>query len=114
MVVKIVTFGEQDSGSIDRFDSRLASVSHLARLDGAGSVVAIRVGAGGKVGRHPAVKAQRFVVVEGSGVVSGADGDEVAIATGQAALWEAGEHHESSSSTGMRAIVIEVDGITGA
>jgi hypothetical protein len=112
--MQMVTFAEGDAQPIDRFESRDASVNHLGRVEGAGAVVAIRLGAGGKVGRHPAVKAQLFVVVGGSGVVSGGDGVQVPIAVGQAALWQAGEQHESFTTTGMTAIVIEVEDIVPA
>jgi quercetin dioxygenase-like cupin family protein len=107
----MITFAEGDAQPIDRFESRVASVNHVARVDGTGAIVVIRLGAGGKVGRHRAVKAQLFVVVDGAGVVSGGDGAHVEIAAGQAALWQAGEQHGSSTTIGMTAIVIEVEDI---
>jgi mannose-6-phosphate isomerase-like protein (cupin superfamily) len=112
--VQVVTFEEGDAQPIDRFGSHAASVNHLARVDGPGAVVAIRLGPGGKIGRHPAVRTQLFVVVDGAGLVSGDDGAQVAITAGQAALWEAGERHESFTATGMTAIVIEVADVAPA
>ncbi len=55
----------------------------------------------------PAVADQLFVVVDGEGWVSGEDEVRVDIKAGQAALWRAGESHESSTSSGMTAVVVE-------
>jgi quercetin dioxygenase-like cupin family protein len=65
--------------------------------------------AGGVLGRHPAASAQLFCVVSGEGEVSGADGVAVPIQAGQAALWEPGEPHETTTRTGLTAIVVEVE-----
>ncbi|MCA1842805.1 MAG: hypothetical protein LC792_06355 [Actinobacteria bacterium] len=50
---------------------------------------------------------QIYWVVEGSGWVSGRDGTRLAIATGQAAVWDAGEEHESGTDTGMTVAILE-------
>ena len=52
------------SGSLNARVRRLAPEAH---------VVVMEIGPGGVVGRHPAVVAQLFVVVRGSGWVSGGD-----------------------------------------
>lgn len=67
------------------------------------------IGPGGFIPRHPAASRQLFAVMEGSGWVSGEDGRRVPIRAGQAALWEAGELHETGTEAGMRAIVVEGD-----
>lgn len=46
-------------------------------------------------------------MLEGSGWVSGAEGERVGIDPGQAALWEPGEEHESGSELGMTVAVLE-------
>ena len=61
--------------------------------------------------QHPAAVAQLFVVVSGSGWVSGADGEREAIVAGQAVLWEPGEEHESGSDEGMTALVVEAESL---
>ncbi len=53
----------------------------------------------GVIGRHDAVVAQLLVVVAG--------GVEVAIGPGCAALWAAGESHQTRSRGGLTAVVIE-------
>lgn len=89
-----------------------SSVSaRVRRLATQAHVVAIEVAAGGVVGRHPAVVAQLFVVVRGSGWVSGANGEREPVEAGDAVLWEQGEDHESGSETGMTALVIEAESL---
>jgi quercetin dioxygenase-like cupin family protein len=77
--------------------------------DHASRFACFHIGPGGFVPRHPAVGGQLFVVVEGSGWVSGSDGRRLPIRAGQAAYWEDGEAHESGTEKGMRAIVVEGD-----
>ena len=89
-------------GSLSARVRRLAPEAH---------VVVIEVGPGGVVARHPAVVAQLFVVVRGSGWVSGADGAPEEIAAGEAVLWGPGEEHESGSDEGMTALVVEADSL---
>ncbi|HET7856421.1 MAG TPA: hypothetical protein VFL41_08195 [Gaiellaceae bacterium] len=83
----------------------------MRRLSREAHVVVIEVEAGGLVGRHPAVSVQLFVVVRGSGWVSGADGMRSQISAGEAVLWEAGEEHESGSDDGMTVLVVEAEAI---
>ena len=85
--------------------------ARVRRLAPSAHVVVIEVGPGGVVARHPAVVAQLFVVVRGSGWVSGADGERQEIRPGEAILWEPGEEHESDSDEGMTALVVEADSL---
>ena len=112
--MQVLRFPLEDAAPIDRFESQHAMVNPLSRVHGDGAVAVIRLGAGGVVGRHPTVRTQLFVVVEGAGVVSGDDGADVPIEQGQAALWRAGESHESRSDSGMTAVVIEIDEVQPA
>jgi quercetin dioxygenase-like cupin family protein len=89
-------------GSVNATVRRLAPEAH---------VVVIEIEAGSVVGRHPAASAQLFVVVRGSGWVSGADGLRIQISAGEAVLWEQGEEHESGSDEGMTTLVVEAEQI---
>jgi quercetin dioxygenase-like cupin family protein len=89
-------------GSVSARVRRLAAEAHA---------VVIEVGPGGVVGRHPAVGAQLFTVVRGSGWVSGGDREREAIAAGEAVLWEPGEEHESGSEDGMSVLVVEAESL---
>jgi quercetin dioxygenase-like cupin family protein len=66
-----------------------------------------RVAPGGGLLRHPATYPQILAVLDGSGAVSGADGIEEPIASGEAVFWEEGEEHETRSETGLTALIIE-------
>jgi quercetin dioxygenase-like cupin family protein len=90
------------TGSVSASVRRLAPEAHA---------VVIEIAPGGVVGRHPAASAQLFVVVRGSGWVSGADGLRIQISAGEAVLWEQGEEHESTSDEGMTALVVEAEQI---
>lgn len=71
--------------------------------------VVVRLEPGGKIGRHPAVVAQALVPIVGNGLVSGADGAAHKISPGQVALWHQGEEHETSTPTGLIALILEGD-----
>ena len=83
-----------------------ASVVGVTR---SGHVALISIGPGGLVGRHPAGSEQLFLVVSGSGWVSGSHGRRVAVRAGEAAVWSAGEEHESGSDKGMTVLVVEAE-----
>jgi quercetin dioxygenase-like cupin family protein len=66
-----------------------------------------RVAPGGRLSRHPATFPQVLAVLEGSGEVSGADGVVEPIAAGAAVFWHKGEEHETTSDSGLTALIIE-------
>ena len=86
-------------GSLSARVRRLAAEAHA---------VVIEIAPGGVVGRHPAVVPQLFVVVSGSGWVSGADGRARADrGWARPCSGSKGEEHESGSDDGMTALVLE-------
>jgi quercetin dioxygenase-like cupin family protein len=85
--------------------------ARVRRLAPEAHVVVIEVGPGGVVARHPAVGAQLFAVLAGSGWVSGGDGARAQISAGEAVLWEPGEEHESGSEDGMAVLVVEAESL---
>lgn len=66
-----------------------------------------RLGAGGRIGRHPALVPQIFAVLEGTGTIAGTDGVDEDIRAGEAVFWAEGEEHETSSTSGLTALVVE-------
>ncbi|MGN7454727.1 cupin domain-containing protein [Paenibacillus pasadenensis] len=92
---------------IDAFSSQGVMFSGITRHDGRIQLSSVRIEANGIVGRHVAEASQLFLLIDGEGWVSGADGKRISVKAGQAAYWEAGEEHESGSRTGMTVIVVE-------
>jgi quercetin dioxygenase-like cupin family protein len=70
-----------------------------------------RLAAGGRIARHPARCPQILAVVEGTGVVSGADGATTSISAGDAVYWDEGEEHETRTDAGLTALIIEGPGL---
>jgi quercetin dioxygenase-like cupin family protein len=102
------SFGADSSKSINAHGSSgfaIAPLLRSARL----SVVCIRLEPGGIIGRHEAGSRQLFAIVQGSALVSGADGVEHGLSAGEAAIWQASEMHETRSDSGLVAIAIEGD-----
>ena len=62
---------------------------------------------GGRLRRHPATYPQILAILEGSGEVSGADGDEEPIEAGEAVFLHEGEEHEMKSAAGLTALIID-------
>ncbi|HET9168337.1 MAG TPA: hypothetical protein VFN97_02840 [Actinospica sp.] len=89
--------------SVDAFATLIVQGEHSGNV----RVTCLSVEAGGVIGTHPAVGGQVFLVVAGSGWVSGADGVRQPIAAGQGAQWDEGEIHTSGSDVGFTAIAVE-------
>ncbi len=71
------------------------------------AVDVVRLAPGGSIGRHRTWLWQLFLVVEGSGWGSGADGRPRSLGAGEAALWEPGEEHASGTDDGLLAVVVQ-------
>jgi quercetin dioxygenase-like cupin family protein len=95
---------EFPSRVIDRFGSVGFVHSRLAR--GEIQVSLAELGPGGRIGGHPAVSRQLFVVLRGRGWVR-TESENAELAAGEAALWETGEWHESGTDEGMSVLVVE-------
>ncbi len=71
------------------------------------AVDVVRMAPGGVIGRHPTRLWLLFLVVHGSGWVSGASGDRRVLRAGEAAVWSPGEEHASGSDDGLLAVVVQ-------
>ncbi|HET7657132.1 MAG TPA: cupin [Bacillales bacterium] len=100
---------------IDKFGSRDVSISPLMRIVESHvnilQVACMHLEKDGLIGGHEAAVPQMFVIVNGEGWVAGEDRTRHPIQAGQAVLWDAGEWHETSTRSGLTAIVIETDTI---
>ncbi len=70
-----------------------------------------RLAPGGRIARHPASCPQILAILEGSGTVSGAGGVDEPIAAGEAVFWREGEEHETRTTGGLTALIIEGRGL---
>ncbi|HSJ59108.1 MAG TPA: cupin domain-containing protein [Anaerolineae bacterium] len=106
--MQILGFTPDTGHQVSAFGSRGVTLTPVARAD-ALHVVAMHLAPGGVIARHPAADVQLFLVVEGSGTVSGGDPEHVvAVEAGSAVVWERREEHETRAGrAGMRAIVVE-------
>ena len=93
--------------AIHHFGSRGARATRIAAGEGTGQFTCLTIAAGGTLGTHPASATQLFLVVTGSGWVSGPDGIPIPVSAGTGVRWEAGEEHASGTAAGMTAIAVE-------
>ena len=90
------------------------TVAPLTTRPGSGCSVKaaiFRLGPSARLRRHPATLPQILAVLEGSGRVSGSDGEFQPIGSGEAVFWLAGEEHETETDTGLTALILEADGL---
>ncbi|MDX6253061.1 MAG: hypothetical protein QOF10_6421 [Kribbellaceae bacterium] len=92
--------------AVSRFASSGFTAATVGRIQG-GHLAWLRLTAGGRIGRHPAVGHQLLLLVSGDATVSGHDDVSVELIPGQAAVWAPGELHQTVSAGGMSAFVIE-------
>lgn len=103
----LIRFSPEDSMPITAFGS-VSARGHLL-ADGAGEshAYAIHIAAGGLIGPHVAGFDQLFLVVQGSGWASGADGVRVAVPAGCGAFFRRGELHAKGSESGLLAVMLQ-------
>ena len=107
--MKLISF--DPSRAITEHDSSGATIAGVVHASGEVRVALLRLDPGGVLGLHPAVGPQLFLVVAGEGRVRGAEEELLPIAAGTAALWEDGEPHETTTNTGLTAVIVEAETI---
>ena len=103
--------GFDPAHEITHFDSSGATIGGVARCSGSTRISILELDPGGVVGMHEAASPQLFLVVAGEGRVRSGDGEATPVVAGQAAFWERGEQHETATSAGLTAVVVEADSI---
>jgi quercetin dioxygenase-like cupin family protein len=89
----------------------VAPLTAPLRMGGPVQAAVFRVEPNGRIARHPASVPQILAVLEGSGFVSGEDGEPQPISAGEAVFWSAGEVHEATTAEGLTALILEGDGL---
>ncbi len=105
--MKIYSFEARYGRSITEYDSQHVILARIAHTKADLHIHSMYIGPQGLVGYHAASAPQLFLVVSGEGWVSAEGMKELRLTAGQAAYWEKGEMHESGSSSGMLAIILE-------
>ena len=105
--MRLFRFDPGVSRHIEQFGSSFLHQFVTVASGGQTSVSIMHLAPGDRVGYHEAAIGQIFAVVAGEGFVRGDAPEDVAIRTGQAAFWAAGEAHGAHTSTGLTAVVIE-------
>lgn len=67
---------------------------------------------GGIIGYHDATVPQLLLIIEGEGWVRTSLEGKVKVTAGDAVFWEKGEGHETTTTKGLKAIVVESEGLT--
>lgn len=106
--MKIIAFSPAQAEPISLFESVGASSVPLGDGHGEAHVYCLHFEPGGQIGAHPTSFGQLFLVVAGSGWVSGGDGVRVELMAGQGAYFARGEQHTKGSEHGMIAIMVQV------
>ena len=110
----LLSFGPEQGTPISAYHSQRASAVPLGSGQGEGQVYCIYLGPGGEIGPHEAGFAQLFLVLAGSGWVSGADGVRQVVKAGQGAFIPRGEVHAKGSTSGLTAIMVQLTDLTAA
>lgn len=105
--MKILLNDRKKAKEITVFNSRNLVMNRILTSNNDIHIGCMFIGPDGIVGHHQATTEQLFIIVEGEGWVKGGEGEEIFVTAGCAALWDAGEWHESKSEKGMIALVIE-------
>ena len=104
----IYSFAPGTGRSIESFGSRGVKFSPILRGAGPLHIASMHLEADGIIGSHEATTDQLLLVVQGSGVVTGADAQAVQVEPGHAVFWHQGQMHETRAhENGLMAIVIE-------
>jgi quercetin dioxygenase-like cupin family protein len=96
------------------YNSHGAFAVPLGEGRGEGHVYCVRIEPGGLIGAHEAGFGQLFLVVGGSGWVSGPDGEQRPLGVGRGVYIARGEVHAKGSDTGMTAIMVQLADLAAA
>ncbi|MEZ7171186.1 cupin [Sporosarcina sp. OR05] len=108
--MKIIRLDEIQGKSISQYDSNFI-MRKILMTDKNAHVGMMQLDEGGIVGYHDATVPQLLIILDGEGWVRSGEDEKVKVVVGDVVLWEKGEGHETTSDQGMKAIVIESEGL---
>lgn len=107
--MKLFRFDARVGHEIGKFESVHFILSTIAHLKGEALVSCIHLAENGVAGNHQTITPQLMLVAQGEGVVRAEKQEPVDISPGMAVYWEKGEWHETSTCSGLTAIIIECE-----
>lgn len=107
--MKITNLNELVGKSITQYGSEFI-MKKIMMTDEKSNVGIMQLEEGGKVGYHETAVPQMLIILEGEGYVRTGE-DKVKVAAGNIVVWGQGEGHETTTDKGMKAIVIESNGM---
>ncbi|NMP23716.1 cupin domain-containing protein [Sulfobacillus harzensis] len=108
--MQIFRFGEESGKRIRHFDSNFV-MSRIVMTEKPAHIGSMHLASNGVIGFHKAASPQLLLIVSGQGWVRCGSSGAVPVAVGDAVFWEAGEWHETTTDSGLSAIVIESEAL---
>jgi quercetin dioxygenase-like cupin family protein len=112
--LRIYRFDAEVGRKVDAFNSVNFVMSKVVHLAAEARVSCAHLGPNGRIGHHQAVVPQLLLVVQGAGWVRDEAADRISVTIGHAVYWEQDKWHETTTDTGLIAIVIESEALDPA
>ncbi|UOQ91459.1 cupin [Halobacillus shinanisalinarum] len=104
--MEIYQFKKETGKKIKQFNSDFI-MSRITQTQKAAHIGCMHLDKNGIIGYHQAVVPQLLLIVSGEGLVRGETDEFVKVHSGEAVFWDKDEWHETTTDTGLTAIVIE-------
>ena len=104
--LKMYSLNKQYGQPISQFESNFM-MNRIIQTDQEVRIGCMYLDHNGIIGYHQASEDQLLLIINGDGSVRTSDPDQLPIQAGQAVFWKKGEWHETKTTTGLTAIVIE-------
>ncbi|TQR20514.1 cupin [Psychrobacillus vulpis] len=104
--MELYKFNKDSGKKISKFNSDFI-MSRVIQTDKVTHIGCMHLDENGIVGYHQAIVPQLLLIMSGEGYVRGKKEEFIKVQTGDAVFWEKDEWHETKTSDGLTAIVIE-------
>ncbi|MCZ8537081.1 cupin domain-containing protein [Paenisporosarcina quisquiliarum] len=104
--MEFYTFNKESGKQISKFNSDFI-MSRIIQTDKATNIGCMHLDKNGIVGYHQAVVPQLLLILSGEGTVRNDQEEYIKVQAGEAVFWEKDEWHETKTTEGLTAIVIE-------
>ncbi|MFC3746505.1 cupin [Paenibacillus sp. GCM10012306] len=111
--MEIYSFSKETGKRITKLDSDFM-MSRIIQTESAAHIGCMFLEGNGIVGYHQAVIPQLLLIMAGEGLVRGETDEYVKVQAGDAVFWQKEEWHETKTSTGLTALIIESETLNPA